>query len=347
MKFSIGYQLPDADDSIYEIIRDYRESISSVYFSMAGQASARSAIEAEAGNDMIEELRAINDMGVPATLLYNANCYGGKAISAAFRDEIILMVGNLADKLDLREITTTSPFVAKVIKENFPDIKVCASVNMWIGTPQAMEYLGDNFDAYYLQREYNRDFSHIRRMKAWCDEHGKHLKLLANSGCLYACAFHSFHDNMVAHETEIAEYGNVFSNYPSPCWDYMHTLKSKEAAATFLRGSWIRPEDTANYEPYISEMKLATRMHSNPRRVVMAYARGRFRGNMFDLTEPSYSRRFSAHILDAEKFPRDWFERTTSCKRNCESCTYCSDVAGKMLTEKFALEEMFCSKAGE
>ena len=31
--------MPDRDDSIYEIVRDYQDSISSVYFSMAGHAS--------------------------------------------------------------------------------------------------------------------------------------------------------------------------------------------------------------------------------------------------------------------------------------------------------------------
>ena len=343
MKFSVGYQLPDADDSIYEIVRDYRDSISSVYFSMAGQASARSAIEADAGNEMLEEMRVINDLGIPSTLLYNANCYGGKAISSQFSEEIVQSVSSLLDQIDLREITTTSPFVARVVKQNFPELRVCASVNMWIGTPQAMSYLGDDFDSYYIQREYNRDFTRIRRMKTWCDENGKKLKLLANSGCMYACAFHSFHDNMVAHEQEIAAQGNAFSKYPSPCWDFMYNQKSIDAAATFLRASWIRPEDVKHYEPYFAEMKLATRMHSNPRRVVMAYTRGRFRGNMFDLTEPSYSRRFMAHILDAEKFPDDWFVYTSNCARNCESCSYCRQAAKEMLTDKQELFEMYCS----
>lgn len=345
MKYSIGYQLPDADDSIYEIVRDYKDSISSVYFSMAGHASARSVIEAELAEDMLEELQAINGMGVPCTLLYNANCYGGEAISTTFKDDIIREISNLSERIDLREITTTSPFVAKVVKLYFPEIKVCASVNMWIGSPHAMEYLGDDFDSYYMQREYNRDFKQIARMKKWCDEHGKTMKLLANSGCMYNCAFHSFHDNLVAHEVEVSQKDNAFSQHPSPCWDYMHAHGCVDATATFLRSSWIRPEDVKHYEGYFSEMKLATRMHSNPRRVVMAYARGKFKGNMFDLTEPSFSRRFSAHILDATKFPEDWFEHTSSCGHMCESCNYCSKVAKNILVEKIELDELFCSKA--
>ena len=59
MKFSVGYQLPDEYDSTAELVEDYLEHISSVYFSAPGQASARSAIEAEAHSDMMEELRIV------------------------------------------------------------------------------------------------------------------------------------------------------------------------------------------------------------------------------------------------------------------------------------------------
>jgi len=220
---------------------------------------------------------------------------------------------------------------------------VTASVNMWIGTEQAMEFLGDDFDGYYLQREYNRDFRTIARLKDWCGKHGKTLRLLANSGCLYTCPFHTFHDNMVAHEEEISRSPNAMGDYPSPCWDLMYRLSDEEAAAVFLRGSWVRPEDTARYEPYFSEMKLATRMHSNPRRVVSAYVRGKYSGNFFDLTEPSYSRRFARHILDATRFPEDWFARTSGCGRDCAACGYCRRTAGQMLVSKRELERMYLS----
>ena len=85
-------------------------------------------------------------------------------------------------------------------------------------------------------------------------------------------------------------------------------------------------------------------MHGSPRRVVAAYVRGKFSGNLFDLTEPSYSRRFSRHVLDATKFPEDWFARTSSCSRNCESCGYCRSVAGQALVSKRELEKLYLSE---
>jgi collagenase-like PrtC family protease len=131
-------QLPDEYDSILEIARDFQDHISSVYFSGSGQASARSAIENEYQEEMMQELREIRNLGISLTMLYNANCYGDKAVSTAFQDEIIRSAGSMIDSLEISSITTTSPFVAKVIKREFPSLSVCASVNMWIGSEQAM-----------------------------------------------------------------------------------------------------------------------------------------------------------------------------------------------------------------
>ncbi len=344
MKFSIGYQLPDEYDSTAEIVNDYIDSISSVYFACPGQASARNEISAAEKDGMFEELQYIRSLGVSLTLLYNANCYGENAVSPAFKKEIAGTVGELIEKLDLTDVTTTSPFVARVIRQTFPGIRITASVNMWIGTVQAMRYLGDDFDGFYMQREYNRDFGKIRELSEWCAEHGKKLKLLANSGCLYSCPFHIFHDNLVAHEKAAGALGNAVSKRPSPCWDMMYSLPVEEAAAVFLQESWIRPNDIARYEGFFSEAKLATRMHSNPRRVVAAYASGRFYGNMFDLTEPSYSMRFDREILDATRFPKDWFEKTANCSRNCGRCGYCRETAKSMLVSKEKLEREYMSR---
>ena len=92
MRFSIGYQLPDPYDSTAEIAEDYKDSISSVYFSAPGQSSARSVVEASAREEMLEELRYIRSLGIPLTLLYNANCYADGAVSSGFQKEILKSV---------------------------------------------------------------------------------------------------------------------------------------------------------------------------------------------------------------------------------------------------------------
>ena len=341
MHLSIGYQLPDEQDSTYNLVEDFAGTITNVYFAAPGWASARMTIDFQAECGMIEELKAIRDRGVTLTLLINANCYGGQARSRTLQERILKTIEKYVQETDISSVTTTSPFAAQVVKKAFPGIRTCASVNMWIGTERAMEILSDSFDDFYLQREYNRNFEAIRRLKKWCDQHDKGLKLLANSGCLYACPFHTFHDNLVAHDDEASTYDNAMSKNPSPCWDYLEKASLYDAAAAFLSANWIRPEDIAQYEPYFPEVKLATRMHSNPRRVISAYARGRFMGNMLDLTEPSYARRFDKYIMDATLFPPDWLARTGKCAHECETCGYCKSVAQQTLITKMELGRLY------
>ena len=78
--------------------------------------------------------------------------------------------------------------VKEFIKNNFEDLEVRASVNMEIGTIEGMEYITNYFDSYYMKREYNRDIEKVAELKKWCDENGKKLFGLANSGCLNFCS---------------------------------------------------------------------------------------------------------------------------------------------------------------
>ena len=335
MRFCIGYQLPDEDESISSIVQDFKGNIAEIYFALPGAPSGRSPLGLlegwtpdEARAVQGDELKALSKQGIDLVLLLNAACYGGEAISAEFADWIEKAISRLLSDVNLRAVTTTSPFAARIIRERFGTLKIRASVNMRIGTVKAMAYLADWFDGYYLQREWNRDPATIEKLKSWCDAHGKSLHILANSGCLWNCSFQSFHDNLVAHEAGVAAKENIATGYPAPCWEY---LARRENWVAVLQNTWIRPEDIHHYERWFDTAKLATRMHASPRRVVAAYARGRFDGNLLDLTEPGYAPLFGAWMLDNSRFPAGWFETTSKCDRDCTVCSYCGDVLEKVL----------------
>lgn len=329
-QYIIGYQIPDEIDSTYELVRDYSDAVSGVYFALPGAASARAVISSDLSEIMFDELKAIRKLDKKLIVLYNANCYGALAASRELRDRIVREIDSLRLELDISEVTTTSPFIAKVIKQFYPDINVCASVNMRIGSIAAMQLLS-NFDSFYLQREFTYDFAHIKKMKEWCDSHGKKLKLIANSGCIYDCPFHTYHDNMVAHEFEQQPEDIETGGFASPCWEIMVEKDNLHAATLFLQGNWIRPEDISAFANYFSEIKLATRMHTSPRRVLTAYVRGSYQGNLMDLTEPAFSISLKQAILDATLIPADYLQYKANCNHNCESCNYCLDIAKKSL----------------
>ena len=338
MKFAVGYQLSEEnEESFTEIVRDFREDVEEVYFPWLDIPSGRSPMTMRDGvvdwnsqRKLEEELKNFKKMGIKLDLLLNANCYGKDSLSQHLRNLVCSIVAHLKETTGLDVVTTASLMIARTIKENFPEIDLRASVNMRIGTIKAMEYVADLFDSFYIQREYNRDFQRIAEIKKWADEHSKGLYLLANSGCLNFCSGQVFHDNLVAHEAEISAMDNIKGWNPSACWNY---YKKRENWVTFLQNSWIRPEDIKNYEKYYSMMKLATRMHSNPRKVIQAYAEGKFNGNLLDLFEPGYGPLFPGYIIDNSKFPDDWFEKITGCNKKCYQCHYCNSVLKEVLVK--------------
>ena len=193
---------------------------------------------------------------------------------------------------------------------------------------RAMEQVADLFDSYHVQREYNRDLPHLCALKAWADGAGKKLVMLANSGCFAHCAGQIFHDNLVAHESEICETQNLNDFLPYVCW---RTLKDPKMWHTVLQNTWVRPEDLHHYEGIFDTVKLATRMHSHPGLVIDAYSRRSFYGNTLDLFEPGFGRAFAPYVIDNRAFPENWFHTVTNCDKACYKCNYCKSVLEKVL----------------
>lgn len=329
--------MPDEFESVVDLCRDYSEKISSVYFSWANEKSGRLPLCSKNNTDEIKkiqlaELKEIKAMGKKLTLLLNANCYGEDAVSGKLGEHVLSLCDFLKKEIDIDSVTTASPFIADVISNNFKgEIKVMASVNMRVGTVKAMKQLGGYFDGFYMAKECNRNLEKIRELKLWCEENGKKLCMLANSGCMPYCGFQTFHDNLVAHQGVESESDLIWDAMPSPCHKYLRSMESQEAMAYFLQGTWIRPEDIVHYEPFFDEVKLATRMHDRMRMVVGAYTRGNYRGNLLDLTEPSFSADFRGVVLDNTKMPQDFYKHISSCDKNCEKCTYCRETAQKAM----------------
>lgn len=335
MKFNIGYQLTENADLISKII-EYRDKIYEVYFSFGDFPNGRNNqtrsdiyTATEAMEKQLADLSEVSKAGIKLNLLFNGNCYGKDSLSRVFFNK----VGDTADMIQRRfglsSVTVTSPIIAKFFKANFEGLEVRASVNMEIGSIEGMEYVSDCFDSYYMKRELNRNLSEIKRLHTWCVNNGKKLFGLANSGCLNNCSVHNFHDNLVAHETEISAMDNAY-DFRGKCWDY---LSSNDNSMYMIRNtSFIRPEDISLYEEYFTAMKLATRISATPIRIITAYMNGKYYGGINELLEPNHSSIISPKFLDNGKFPTDFAAHVGNCDKKCESCSYCTDVYNKVLT---------------
>ena len=70
--------------------------------------------------------------------------------------------------------------------------------------------------------------------------------------------------------------------------------------------------------------------------VVDAYAKRRYHGNLADLFEPGHGPLFAPWVVDNDRFPADWYEKTSTCSKNCTECNYCESVRKQV----FILPEM-------
>ncbi|MCX7048470.1 MAG: hypothetical protein NTX50_23665 [Candidatus Sumerlaeota bacterium] len=337
MKFAVGYQLAEPGEELFvEMVRDHLGDVAEVYFPWDSMPSGRAALTERRGYidwsaqvRIEDDLRALRQMGVRLNLLFNANCYGERAVSQFLENQVASVLEHLervAGRIDT--VTTASLAVARTVKRHFPTVEVRASVNMRIGTVQGMSYVAGLFDSYCVQRDFNRDLKRLAELKEWADGSGKKLEILANSGCLAFCSGQTFHDNLVAHEKDIDETVNIHDWTPMVCWNL---LRDRAHWPVILQATWIRPEDLHHYEGLFDLVKLATRMHERPRLVIAAYARRSYQGNLLDLFEPGYGPALAPHVLDNTRFPDDWFATTSSCDRRCDRCGYCAGVLKRIL----------------
>lgn len=331
MKFAVGYQTPQNGERFSDLLADYLPHAAEVYFSWPGMASGRPDMAVHdlgAQHRLEQELSALARAGVKLDLLFNANCYGENAVSEALRDEVLGVLEYLGLNGCFPQIVTTaSTFIAHVVREAYPGLELRASVNMRVGTLQAMQYLSDAFDSFYLQRDFQRNLDYVRTVHSWCLKNGKKLCLLANSGCLRFCPAQTFHDNLIAHSAGAECRKNTGWN-PHLC---RSVYSDPARLVQILKSTWIRPEDLWRYEGLIDTVKLATRQHSHPRMVLGAYISGSFCGNLLELLEPGFSSQFYPRYLDNAAFPEDWAEKSGQCLLGCTGCGYCEEVLSKVL----------------
>lgn len=328
MLFAVGYRLDS--ENLLKTIEKNASRISEVFFSFDDFPNGRSPSNLngelskwETIDKQREDLKRINNLGIKLNLLLNGNCYGKYAQSRSFFNKVGETIDYLTDLYNLTCVTTTSPLIAKFVKQNFDEIEVRASVNMEIGTTEGMDYISDLFDSFYLKREYNRNFEKIKSARKWCDTQGKKLYGLANSGCLNFCSVHTFHDNLVSHENEISEMDNAYQ-FEGQCWEY---LKKKDRRDNWLRlTNFIRPEDISLYEGLLDGIKLATRVNKNPTKIIESYCNSSYNGAITDLLEPNHSGLFYPSVIDNKSISSEFTEKVMKCKKSCNDCEYCNNV---------------------
>ena len=304
--------------------------IREIFFAWPGVLSCRPAPDftPEVRQRLLDDLTWARANKIELDTLFNANCYGDEAISpelAAFVSRNLDEMG--AAGLFPDTVTTTSPFIATVLRRHYPQVKIRWSVNIRVHGSVGFECVEELFDSFYVSRERHRDLDYLREISDWAKAHGKVLGMQANSGCLRQCPFQTFHDNLHGHgdgrrPKDIAtakDYG----------FSFFHCKTNYERGnyEDFLRSTWLRPEDMLVYDNFVDIVKLATRRHPRPVEVLDAYATYSYDGNLANLMDPAHAfpKSFENRLFEENE---DLWRDVRGCPGadNCSHCGKCAEL---------------------
>ena len=317
-----------------EICSNHLSRIKEIFFAWPGVVASRPMDDWTAARraQIISDLKWARENGIELDAIFNANCYGDIAMTETLANHVTGVIREMdRENLFPEHLTTTSPFIATVVKKEFPAIKVRFSINMDISTQNALKYVDSLCDEFYAGRNAHRSLEYVKKMGAWAAEHGKMMGIQVNPGCLRNCPYHTFHNNLHGHnrigQSEAAAKFN-FSNFL--CRDVYERGDYEE----FLRAIWIRPEDLPMYEPYVGVVKLATRRHPHPEKIIAAYADCSYDGDIADIVDPCYK---FPKIFDNKSFDKSslWPE-VRECKDadNCKGCGKCAALLKQVFKDR-------------
>ncbi len=257
-------------------------------------------------------------------------------------------------------VTVTLPFLAEMIKKDFPHLKVAVSSFARVQNvhlARAWEEIGA--DKIILSESVTRDFRSLQliRESVHCE-----LELIANHCCLFQCFLDLHHRNMVSHGSQADHPCGGFA--PDYCKLACQRLKILKPAE-IIKSTWIRPEDVSHYEAIgIDCLKLVERFRGTESllQIVHAYERRQYDGNLVqllslpqpgafltpnleiiqrtDLIEPEKMEEVMAVLrepftgkvhIDNRKLDGflDHFKRADCLRTDCERCGYCERVASQ------------------
>lgn len=242
--------------------------------------------------------------------------------------------------------TVTNPYIIMIIKNNFPSVKVNASVcNEISSIHQIKEFDAIGADCIILDRDINRKFRLIKKM---CASTKKDLKVLCNSPCIYQCINVQYHAN----HSSFLSVKNLNKKFELPYCSFYCSQKQFSNPVECIKSQWIRPEDMQYYNNLgIRYFKLDGRDKSSEYmvEVIKAYLCMKYDGNFFHLLHSSFTKEMrdivyfdlNQNVYEDWKMGIDNREldgfieliqrKDFDCDGDCAECNICDSIAKKII----------------
>ena len=190
--------------------------------------------------------------------------------------------------IDVDSVTVAIPYLAQMIKKNYPRLKIHASSFANIDSVSMAKYWEDlGADLIVLPpHSLNRNFETLRLMRKYirCQ-----LELIANNACLSGCPLGDYHKTG-SHMSQLHYREGFPLNFCAVNCSYMRLLDKTH----FIRATWIRPEDLRYYEEIGIELfKITDRSQTTDFliRAITSYTERKYDGNLADILAYPLTRR--------------------------------------------------------
>lgn len=249
-----------------------------------------------------EHIRQAHRLGFKFNYLLNTSCLGNREYTGDFHRAMLRYMEWIAGQ-NPDMITVTLPFIAQIIKKQFPSLKISVSKYANVDSLEKAKYWEDlGADEITIPDDnLNRDFKMLRllRENLRCG-----MQVFTNLACLMGCPFAQHHANLTSHGAQRhEETDGVYLDY---CLANCKSIRVRRPVE-IIKSGWIRPEDLHHYEELgYTKFKLVDRSLTSRGLLkrVKAYSERKYTGNLADiicLHTKRTEHRFAAAGLEAKE----------------------------------------------
>ena len=338
LEFSAPYNNDSSTlEKLFELKSLNGNRIREIYLSGPQQYSAAGRIVEEINESkFLDIVERIHKQGIRVNLVMNPTCEGTDWYKPDMMKTKLDFLNRMHQKHGVEAVTIANPVYIKEVRKQFPSLEICASVLSDIDCAQrAMLFAKCGANVLTPDVCINRDLRVLKKIREVTD---LEIKLMVNEGCLYKCPFRKFHFNYISHKSK--ELGSIDADvFFFNCFQVTESDHSQ-----ILKSGWIRPEDIAKYDGITNFFKIVGRERpkSHVIRATTAYMKQSWEGDLLDILCSSinhYALETGAHLDNKSLDQYAFFERTTSCQRDCTACTYCDEIADKLVRLKVLTRE--------
>ena len=337
LEFSVPYNNdPESLREIFRFKEHHGNCIREIYLSGPQEYSGAGRIAPELNFDeFIRIVHSIHEQGIRVNLTLNSVCEGSDWYSPGVLNSTMEYLRRAHQDYGVEAVTISNPLYIREARRRFPQIEIVASVLGDIDCVQkAIVFKKAGADVINPHVDINRNPALLKKIR---EKSGAEIKLMVNEGCLFQCAFRKFHFNYISHKSrkpgsgtgkETRAEDNVFS---INCMQI-----SRRDLSQILKSAWIRPEDAVRYGDISRYFKIVGRTSSTGMllRSVEAYMSENWDGDLMELMAGNLYSVGMSHLLHLDNKSLDeagFFDRATSCDKECGDCDYCAALAEKLI----------------